>query len=59
MSGFDYVYIDSDQWSRLSDEARAAFQSACVKVVAKYEGIHSEEDYTKDFRLLLDIRGCK
>ncbi len=58
-NGFDYVYIDSDQWSRLSDEARAAFQSACVKVVAKYEGIHSEEDYTKDFRLLLDIRGCK
>jgi len=58
-SGFDYVYIDSDQWSRLSDAARTAFQSACVKVVAKYEGIHSEEDYTKDFRLLLDIRDCK
>ena len=59
MSGFDYVYIDADQWSRLSDGARAAFQSACVKVVAKYEGIHSEEDYTKDFRLLLDIRDCE
>ncbi len=57
-AGFEYVYFDRDYWDGLSPAGQALFQAACVKTLAQVEGIHSEKDYRKDFRRLLDIRAC-
>ena len=57
--GFDYVYFDSDYWEGLSAPQQAAFGAACVHQVAQVDGIHSEHDYTKDFRRLLDVQDCQ
>ncbi len=58
-AGFDYMYFDSDYWNRLSPMQQSLFAAPCVKQVAQVNGIHSEKDYTKDFRRLLDIRNCQ
>ncbi len=57
-AGFDYAYFDRDYWDGLTPEEQAAFAAPCVKQVAEVIGIHSEQNYAKDFRRLLDIRGC-
>ena len=58
-AGFAYMYFDSDFWEGLSGEQRAALGAACVKELEQVDGIHSETDYTKDFRRLLDIQACE
>jgi hypothetical protein len=58
-AGFDYIYFDKDYWDRLLPAQQSLFMVDCVKQIAEVDGIHSEQDYTKDFRRLLDIRGCK
>jgi hypothetical protein len=57
--GFDYMYFDSDYWSSLTPGEQGLFDASCVKQVAQVDGIHSEKDFTKDFRRLLSIRNCK
>lgn len=58
-AGFDYMYFDSDYWSNLTPAVQALFNVECVRQVAQVVGIHSEKDYRKDFRRLLDISACK
>lgn len=58
-AGFDYMYFDSDYWDKMTPAEQALFKVECVKQVAQVNGIHSEKDYRKDFRRLLDIRDCK
>jgi hypothetical protein len=58
-AGFAYVYFDSDYWDGLTPAQQSALKNSCVRQVAQVDGIHSEKDYTKDFRRLLDIQGCK
>jgi hypothetical protein len=58
-SGFAYMYFDSDYWEELSERQRAALGEPCVKELGQVDGIHSETDYTKDFRRLLDIQACE
>lgn len=58
-AGFDYMYFDSDFWNNLTPAEQGLFSAACVKQIAQVDGIHSEKDFTKDFRRLLSIRNCK
>jgi len=58
-AGFDYMYFDIDYWNGLTPAQQSALKNSCVKQVAQVDGIHSEKDYSKDFRRLLDIRNCK
>jgi hypothetical protein len=58
-AGFQYLYYDSNYWDRLDSTEQALLSDSCVKQVAEVQGIHSEQDYTKDFRRLISIRNCK
>jgi hypothetical protein len=58
-AGFDYMYFDSDYWNSLTPAEQGLFSASCVEQVAQVDGIHSEKDFTKDFRRLLNIRNCK
>ncbi|MFH1184363.1 MAG: hypothetical protein V1755_04900 [Chloroflexota bacterium] len=58
-AGFAYMYFDSDYWEGLNTDRQAALAGSCVKEVLQVDGIHSETDYSKDFRRLLDIRSCE
>ena len=58
-AGFAYMYFDSDYWEQLSRVQQTALESPCVKQLWQVDGIHSEADYTKDFRRLLDVRACR
>ena len=58
-AGFDYMYFDSDTWNNLTPAEQSLFSTSCVKQIAQVDGIHSEKDFTKDFRRLLSIRNCK
>jgi hypothetical protein len=58
-AGFDYMYFDSDYWNSLTPAEQGLFNAACVKQIAQVDGVHSEKDFTKDFRRLLNIRNCK
>jgi hypothetical protein len=58
-AGFSYFYYDRDYWDRLDSTAQALLTSSCVKQIAEVDGIHSEQDYSKDFRRLIDIKKCK
>ena len=57
-AGFEYAYFDSDYWEGLTPAQRSDFDLPCVRQIAQVDGIHSESDYTKDFRRLLDIGSC-
>lgn len=57
-AGYSYVYFDSDYWNGLSVAQQRQFEVSCAQQVAQVDGIHSEKDYTKDFRRLLDITTC-
>jgi len=58
-AGFDYMYFDSDYWNSLTAQEQELINTACVKQIAQVDGIHSDKDYTKDFRRLLNIQDCK
>ncbi len=58
-AGFDYAYLNRDYWDGLTPNEHAQFSASCVKKVAEVEGIHSEQNYAKDFRRLLDISSCQ
>ncbi len=58
-AGYDYMYFGIDYWERLSPVQQLLLRSACVRQVAEVDGVRSASDYRKDFRSLLDIRGCK
>ncbi len=58
-AGFDYIYFDIDYWNGLTPAQQSALMNSCAKQVAQVDGIHSEKDYTRDFRRLLDIRSCR
>jgi hypothetical protein len=58
-AGFDYMYFGIDYWDGLTPAQQLLFTAECVKIVAQVDGIHSEKDYRKDYRRLLDIRTCQ
>ena len=58
-AGFDYMYFDIDYWNALTPAQQSALKNSCVKLVAQVDGIHSEKNYTKDFRRLLNVKNCK
>jgi hypothetical protein len=58
-AGFEYVYFDRDYWDGLTPAQQSPFDAACVKQIAQVNGIHSEQNYAKDFRRLLNIKECK
>ncbi|HEX8992345.1 MAG TPA: hypothetical protein VF784_11765 [Anaerolineales bacterium] len=58
-AGFDYVYINKDYWDGLTPAMQSSFSIPCVKQIAEVVGIHSLQDYSKDYRRLLDIRTCQ
>ncbi len=58
-AGFSYMYFDSDYWNALTPAQQLLFNTPCVLQIAQVNGIHSEKDYTKDFRRLLDIQACR
>jgi general stress protein CsbA len=58
-AGFSYIYFDRDYWDSFTRAQQLIFNAPCVKQVAEVDGIHSPEDYTKDFRRLLDIQACQ
>ncbi len=58
-AGFSYVYFDSDYWNALNPAQQHLFNASCVRQIAQVNGIHSDKDYTKDFRRLLDIEACQ
>lgn len=58
-AGFSYMYFDGDYWNGLNAAQQMLFDQPCVKQIAQVNGIHSEKDYTKDFRRLLDIQACR
>jgi hypothetical protein len=58
-AGFDYMYFGIDYWDSLAPAQQLVLKAQCVKQVAQADGIHSEKDFRKDYRRLLDIRGCE
>jgi hypothetical protein len=58
-AGFGYMYYDGQFWEQLSAEQQAALTQPCVKRVDRTDGVRGETDYTKDFRVLLDIHACR
>lgn len=58
-AGFAYMYFDIDYWNSLTAVQQSALANSCVTRIAQADGIHSEKDYTRDFRRLLDISNCK
>ena len=58
-AGFSYVYYGDAYWKSLSPQYQEALSSPCVQTVDRVDGYRGETDYRKDFRLLLDISGCK
>jgi hypothetical protein len=57
-AGFSYMYIDGQYWEGLEDAQQDRLGDACVQIVDRVDGVRSQTDFTKDFRLLLDIRAC-
>jgi hypothetical protein len=58
-AGFDYMYFDKDYWDGLTQAQQSSLTAPCVKQVAQVDGNHSEQNYAKDFRRLLDISACQ
>ena len=59
ISSFAYAYLDRDYWETLDPALQGALSGTCVKELWQVDGVHSDTDYTKDFRRLLDMRSCK
>ena len=57
-AGYSYLYFGSEYRDQLAPQFQEALTSACVKTVDRADGIRSEKDYRKDYRLLLDIQTC-
>ena len=58
-AGFEYMYFDRNYWDRLDSREQSLLSGSCVKQVAQVEGIRSEQDYSKDFRRLVNVESCK
>ena len=58
-AGYDYVYFGGEYWEGLTPEFRARLGETCATVVDEVFGFRSPTDFRKDFRRLLDIRGCR
>ena len=58
-AGFEYLYFGRDYWDGLGQAGQSLLSEACVKQVAEVEGIHSEQDYSKDFRRLVSVKDCR
>ena len=57
-AGYSYLYYGSEYWEQLAPHFQEALSAGCVKQIDRADGIRSEEDYRKDYRILLDIRSC-
>jgi hypothetical protein len=58
-AGFSYVYYDIAYWEQLPDSYQNALSASCVKQIDRVDGIRSEKDYRRDYRILLDIQSCQ
>jgi len=58
-AGFSYVYYGNAYWESLDPQYQKALSLPCVQTVDRADGYRSEKDYSKDFRLLLDISACR
>lgn len=58
-AGFDYIYLDGEYWEQLTPEQHEMLEGECVVPLWQVDGTRSEDDYRKDFRRLVDIRGCR
>jgi hypothetical protein len=58
-AGFEYMYFDKNYWDKLTPLQQSALMASCVQVLAQVDGIHGEQDYSKDFRRLINIQQCK
>ncbi len=52
-AGYDYLYYDREYWKTLTPREQQLLTSSCVKQV------NEETEWTGDFRLLVDISGCR
>src|SRR5574340_433772 len=57
-AGFAYMYIDGQYWEQLSPNQQQALVGDCLTQIDRVDGFRSATDYTKDFRIVLDIRAC-
>ena len=57
-AGFGYMYLDGQFWEQLTPEQQRSLAAACVREIDRVDGVRSDTDNSKDFRLLLDIRAC-
>jgi hypothetical protein len=53
------MYFDRDFWEALNPDQQRGLEDPCVRQAWQIDGIHSDTDYTKDFRRLADIDTCK
>jgi hypothetical protein len=53
-NGFDYVYLDPNWWSKLSEASRSEFSRACVRTEAA-----QVDPGNGDFRQLVSLIGCQ
>jgi hypothetical protein len=58
-AGFDYVYFGGEYLESLTPGYRALLENTCATVVDEVFGFRSPTDFRKDFRRLLDLRGCR
>ncbi len=58
-AGFDYVYFGSEYWDDLTPELQSRLGETCAALVDEVFGFRSPTDFRKDFRRLLDLRGCR
>lgn len=51
--GFDYAYYDNRYQDELAPENQKLLEAACVRLLKEYT------DWKRDFRRLVDLRGCE
>jgi hypothetical protein len=52
-AGYDYLYYDREYWKTLTPKEQNLLTSSCITIM------NEESEWTGDFRVLLDIRGCR
>ncbi len=57
-AGFSYIYYDIGYWEQLTPQYQEALAHPCAQTVDRADGYRSEKDFSKDYRVLLDIRSC-
>jgi hypothetical protein len=58
-AGFAYMYFDGQYWEQLSGAQQQGLADSCVRQIDRVDGVRSDTDYSKDFRVLLDVRACR